>query len=529
MDYQKAKDIRGKSLSSLITDNIVSGGGIGSSISQALSDRSKARMTGIKEKFDPLNIVKALTGGSRLAPALLGRLTGRSPEAIKYFTKDPKKKENVGGISSQDLSGATQKLGAIYKMMVKMEEEKKLDEADAAKKLKAEQKEEDARNKQLIKALTARVRPKKKAKKEPEEKKQEQQQKTTENKQEQSQKKTEKKEKGKVKEKEKEVKKEQEVKKETVKKAEEKKPEVVPPKEVKPKPTAKPEAPPAAKPPTVKPEAPAVAKPPTAAKIPPVVVSGSKGLVLSALVAAGYSKQAQANVMANVEKESNFKPRSEELGKYSAKTLYKLYGPPGAVDGQPVGGKNKVRFNTMEEAQAVVSKGPEAVGDVIYGGRMGNTAPGDGFKYRGRGFIQITGKENYDKIGKSIGVDLVNNPDLANDPEIAAKIIPAFFKLRIKKPEDLENIDKVNAAVGSASEESKQKRKTLAAAYANELNTGGQINAASTENRELKKDMKDTAPAPVIVNNNTTNQTKKDAPMPAAGGDDRSAYAKKVN
>jgi hypothetical protein len=41
--------------------------------------------------------------------------------------------------------------------------------------------------------------------------------------------------------------------------------------------------------------------------------------------------------------------------------------------------------------------------------------------------------------------------------------------------------------------------------------------------------MKDTAPAPVIVNNNTTNQTKKDAPMPAAGGDDRSAYAKKLN
>jgi len=516
MDYQKAKDIRGKSLSSLITDNIVAGGSVSSSIRQALSDRSKARSTGIKEKFDPLNIVKALTGGSRLAPAILGRLTGRSPETIKYFTKDPKKRENFGGISSQDLTAATQKLGSIYTMMVKMEEERKLLEEENTRNQVTEQEEEDARNKQLIKALTARVRPKKKVKKEPEERKQEQQQKTTEKKQEQEQKKTEKKEEGKVKKKEKEVKKEQEAKKETIKKAEEKKPEVVPPKEVKPKPTAKPEAPP-------------VAKPPTAAKIPPVVVSGTKGLVLGALVAAGYSKQAQANVMASVEKESNFKPRSEELGKYSAKTLYKLYGPPGAVDGQPVGGKNKVRFNTIEEAQAVVSKGPEAVGDVIYGGRMGNTAPGDGFKYRGRGFIQITGKENYDKIGKAIGVDLVNNPDLANDPEIAAKIIPAFFKLRIKKPEDLENIDKVNAAVGSASVESREKRKTLAAAYAAELNTGGQINAASTENKELKKDMADTTPAQVIVNNNTTSQIKKEKPMPAAGGDDRSAYTKKIN
>ena len=166
MDYQKAKDIRGKSLSSLITDNIVSGGDIGSSIRQALSDRSKARMTGIKEKFDPLNIVKALTGGSRLAPALLGRLTGRSPEAIRYFSKDPKKKESVGGISSQDLSGATQKLGSIYNMMVKMEEEKKLIEEENARNLVKEQEQEDARNKQLIKALTARIRPKKKVKKE---------------------------------------------------------------------------------------------------------------------------------------------------------------------------------------------------------------------------------------------------------------------------------------------------------------------------------------------------------------------------
>jgi predicted chitinase len=513
MDYQKAKEIRGKSLSSLITDKIVGGEGVMSSIRQSMSERSKARATGIKEKFDPLNIVKALTGGSRVAPAILGRLTGRSPEAIRYFAGDPKKKQMSSGISSEDLQGATETLGSIYALMVKIEEEKKQDEKNNARKQKTEQKEEDDRNKVLIKALTARMKPKKRAK---EEKKQEQEQKNTEQKQEQTQKKTEKKQEGQEKKKEKEVKKEQEVKKETIKKAEEKKPEIVPPKEVKPKPTAKPEAPPAV-------------KPPTAAKIPPVVVSGTKGLVLGALVAAGYSKQAQANVMANVDKESNFKPRSEELGKYSAKTLFKLYGPPGVPDGQPADGKNKVRFQSMSEAQAVVSKGPEAVGDVIYGGRMGNDKPGDGFKYRGRGFIQITGKENYDKVGKLIGVDLVNNPDLANDPEVAAKIVPAFFKLRLKKPEDLENIDAVNKAVGSASVQSREDRKKLAVAYAAELNTGNQLSASSTENRELKKNMTDSAPAPVIVNNNNTTQTKKQTPMPPPAGDDRSAYAKKVN
>lgn len=510
MDYQKAKDIRGKSLSSLITDRIVRGEGVMAAVNQALSEKSKARATGFKEAFDPLNIVKKLTFGSRLAPAILGRLTGRDPEAIRYFSRDPKKKPVSSGISSQDLQGATETLGSIYALMVKIEEEKKLAEDELARKQREEQDLEDARNKELIKALTARVKPKKVVKKEPQEKIQEQ-------KQEQTQKKTEQKQEQSTAKKETEVKKEKTAKKvEEVKKEEIKKPEVVPPKEVKPPPTAKPEAPPAVKPPTV-------------AKIPPVVVSGSKGLVLSALVAAGYSKGAQANVMANVEKESNFKPRSEELGKYSAKTLYRLYGPPGVPDGQPANGKNKVRFQSIEEAQAVVSKGPEAVGDVIYGGRMGNNSPGDGFKYRGRGFIQITGKENYDKVGKIIGVDLVNNPDLANDPEIAAKIVPAFFKLRLKKPEDLESIDAVNKAVGSASEKSREDRKKLAVAYAAELNTGNQINAVSTENKELKKNMADSAPAPTIVNNTSTTQVNKQTPVAAAAGDDRSAYAKKVN
>lgn len=55
--------------------------------------------------------------------------------------------------------------------------------------------------------------------------------------------------------------------------------------------------------------------------------------------------------------------------------------------------------------------------------QMGNTEPGDGAKYCGRGLVQLTWKNNYQKAGDAIGVDLVSDPDLALDPTNAAKIL----------------------------------------------------------------------------------------------------------
>lgn len=74
--------------------------------------------------------------------------------------------------------------------------------------------------------------------------------------------------------------------------------------------------------------------------------------------------------------------------------------------------------------------------EAVYGGafgakNLGNNKAGDGAKYKGRGYNQITGKSNYEKVGKSIGVDLVANPQLLETPEIAAKGIAAFFKLNV--------------------------------------------------------------------------------------------------
>lgn len=68
-----------------------------------------------------------------------------------------------------------------------------------------------------------------------------------------------------------------------------------------------------------------------------------------------------------------------------------------------------------DEAKAkLYERKPEKIANLIYGGRMGNgpEASGDGWKHRGRGFIQLTGKDNYTAFGKAIGVDILANPDL---------------------------------------------------------------------------------------------------------------------
>lgn len=141
---------------------------------------------------------------------------------------------------------------------------------------------------------------------------------------------------------------------------------------------------------------------------------------------------AQANILANVQAESNFKPRSEVI-KYSASRLCQVF---------------PSHFSSLADAQQCVNQGPEAVANRIYGGRMGN-GNDDGYKYRGRGYIQITGKDEYAQMAKLTGVDLVNNPDLANDPDVAAKIVVAYMKSRLS-PDKMNDITAVTKAVGPA-------------------------------------------------------------------------------
>ena len=76
-----------------------------------------------------------------------------------------------------------------------------------------------------------------------------------------------------------------------------------------------------------------------------------------------------------------------------------------------------------------IANNPEAIANVVYANRMGNgpAETGDGWRFRGRGYIHLTGKDNYKRYGEYLGLDLVNNPELAEKEDIAAEIAAEFW------------------------------------------------------------------------------------------------------
>lgn len=101
-------------------------------------------------------------------------------------------------------------------------------------------------------------------------------------------------------------------------------------------------------------------------------------------------------------------PVTENLN-YSAEGLVKTFG--------------KRRFTQARAAE--YARKPQKIANYVYANRMGNgnEASGDGWRYRGRGLAQITGKENYAKASRLCGVDLVADPEKALDDRIAVKIL----------------------------------------------------------------------------------------------------------
>ena len=74
------------------------------------------------------------------------------------------------------------------------------------------------------------------------------------------------------------------------------------------------------------------------------------------------------------------------------------------------------KYFPTEAAAAAYARQPQKIANKVYANRManGSEASGDGYKFRGRGYIQLTGRDNYTQFGKAIGVDIPNNPDLVS-------------------------------------------------------------------------------------------------------------------
>lgn len=144
-------------------------------------------------------------------------------------------------------------------------------------------------------------------------------------------------------------------------------------------------------------------------------LSNDERQVLAALDRAGIADaNERAMFLAQVAHESQDLRRVRENLHYSAAQLMRHFSH---------------RFRDLEDAQSVVAAGTDAIAERIYGNRenLGNTQAGDGARYIGRGFIQLTGRTNYTAAGDALGLDLVNHPELAEDRANAARIAVWFW------------------------------------------------------------------------------------------------------
>lgn len=118
-----------------------------------------------------------------------------------------------------------------------------------------------------------------------------------------------------------------------------------------------------------------------------------------------------AAVLSQLGVESNELKTWEENLNYSAKRLCQVW---------------PKRFPSLDAA-APFANNPRALANKVYSGRMGNTGPEDGWNYRGRTPVQLTGRDNYRSVSKFLKLPLEDNPDLANDKATAFRVVGSYF------------------------------------------------------------------------------------------------------
>lgn len=136
-----------------------------------------------------------------------------------------------------------------------------------------------------------------------------------------------------------------------------------------------------------------------------------------------------AHFLAQVLEETGGLTIFDESGNYSAKRICEVW---------------PSRFRSIEEAEPYAHNS-EKLFNSVYANRMGNGSPesGDGYKYRGRGPLQTTGKEAYEKYGKKLNLDLVNNPDLIFTVENVLR--PALYEWTEGHCNDLADNDDIRS------------------------------------------------------------------------------------
>lgn len=149
-------------------------------------------------------------------------------------------------------------------------------------------------------------------------------------------------------------------------------------------------------------------------------------------------------------------------------------------------------MSDLSSAEHVAKGGPEAVANAIYSGswgkrNLGNTEPGDGWTYHGRGYVQLTGRDNYERIGREMGLDLVHHPELAAERSIAAKIAIHYWQSRVVVHGDQKDVTAACADINGGTN-GLTERKAAAAAWQSRLShdhvpSGAALSHHATGNR----------------------------------------------